>query len=301
MSDSNGGTRTFSIYPIVGAVMMGQDVVGVVQDWDGINKDQRRLIEEFLPAARGELTHIPEMQALASSSPGDVSSFLSEHGFSGHASAETRADVPVLHLVAILSVSPEWRERGGPCEVNAASGGTYKGVRLQETSVSFYQSDSHPDPIACINTKSFDRVFVTPFEVELAKNDPAFGLLDAAQRIEATLTDCHDFGELIIPKVVFQSSGTVDWLVGMGASVGALRSRVASATMGTRVGLDEGGIEVTTYAHVEIPLAAPSPLPPFVIDRPFLLWVSRGADTPAFPDPLVYPLFVGYFAEDSWV
>ena len=281
-------TSTVVTYPIVAAIVASERFLGRDREWTPTNELQQRFLAEFFAPCRNEIGGIPEIESTASRSAGDIASFLRERGFSilpgplGH---------DEFGVASVLDLLVKWLHEGIVTQVVTPDNRAFPGVRIAGDGVSFYRGGRHTSDIACLHTQSGDAVFLTMIE----QPPTGFDLVALAQELESDPKPSSDYAGVQFPMVNLDHSVDISWLVGLRttASDGS-PMLIAQALQQTKLKVNEKGARVESAVMLPVAAAWPPPKekPDLVINRPFLMWISR--------ERLSRPLFVGFIEEDVW-
>lgn len=291
-------TRTMSttqvLLPIVGAVEQMSEYLGGVRigerrQWGTNNTTQSRFLDGVYRPTHTLIQAIPEIESVAARSAEEINAFLAAHGFSIRLDPFT--DPRDFGVASVLDVLVEWLERGDVQPIRTG-GREYPGVRIpaKHRRVAFLRERAFPNPIACLTTKSGDRVYLT--------------VLDAA-RVPDLITDPKSLpsldhsgeerglGGVVFPMVSLDQEVDISWLLGL-STTGAdgLVAIVNQAKQQTRFKMNEVGARAESAVALGVMRSYTPPQPDLVIDQPFLCWIER----PGIP----VPLFLGHITPDDW-
>ena len=143
---------------MVAAVKNAEQILGPNRDWHPTNDIQRRFLAEFFATGRTEIRRIPEIESIASYSSDQVNAFLRERGFTIQLDPW---NAPDFGVASVLDLLVEWAQKGEVTSVRMDDGQELLGVRLGEQIAQFFDVPEHPNPVACLETKSGDRVYMT--------------------------------------------------------------------------------------------------------------------------------------------
>jgi hypothetical protein len=282
-------SKTVVPYPVVAALVAAERFLGPDRQWRPTNRrpideQQKRFLEQFFRICRAD--RIPEIKSFASASIEEVNRFLADNGFSIQLSPLPWGS---FGAASILDLLIEWIEKGEKTEVETDAGKRFPGVRIEEDNVSFFMAAGHEEPIARLVTKSGDRVFMTMFDQSLE----GFDLVEKAEELSEYEEDTTSkYGGLVFPMVDLDQTVDISWLEGINT-----RDKtdafwfVAQALQQTKVKMNEIGVRVQSAVAVGL-MKAVMPNPDHIINRPFLMWITRKG--------LKKPLFVGYITEENW-
>jgi|GEM_PF-665070 len=272
---------------MVAAVKNAEQILGPNRDWHPTNDIQCRFLAEFFATGRTEIRRIPEIESIASYSSDKVNAFLRERGFTIQLDPWNPPD---FGLASVLDLLIEWPQKGEVTSVRMDDGQEFPGVRLGEQVAQFFDVPEHPNPVACLETKSGDRVYMAMLD----QAPDGFDLVAKAQALSNYKRPSNAFGGLIFPMVDLNQEVDITWLIGM-HTVGddGLPAAIFQALQQTKLKMNEVGARVQSAAAIHLAKSAPGAVKPdHIINRPFLIWFER--------DKLSRPLFVGYITAEDW-
>ena len=268
------------IAAIVSAMEETNRQLGEGAVWDPKDGMQKLFLLEDMNGWRPWIKEIPEMVA---------SSQIEVIGDIKHIRAKSHLDVTVHwpeEGIEVKIIDPEDKDK------------IYPGVRLKREFMTFYSFKGHEYPVARINTQTNDEVWITmcPDGGNLVGRELDVFIRERFLLGEHQMT-FHKFGGLKFPMIKFEVEGKIFWLIGMRGTDGdGFPAEIADASQMTKFGMNTKGARVisTVRIHTTVMMAAaPEYVPPdHVINRPFLLWITR----PGIPSP--YAIF--WFDQENW-
>ncbi len=307
-------STTVVTYPIVTALVEAERILGPERQWKPVNETQGRFLNEFFAVCRKE--RVPEIESLASWNAAEICAFLARHGFAirlepfgeGQFGAASVLDLPVEwiekgHVTSIhtpKSHAEEPQQAGGwPGRLKVVLSSRiespplpteeYPAVLIASEHVRLFRAPHHEHPVACLKTKSKDKVYMTV----LPQPPAEFDLVAKAQELASALKPTNEFGGLIFPMVSLDQHVNVEWLEGMETTeIQGRPAGIAKALQQTRLRMNEIGARAESAVVLTVSVAALQYKPPHIIDRPFLIWFER--------EGLSKPLFVGHITEENW-
>lgn len=284
-------SSTMVTYPIVAVLVKVEDMklMGPGLTWQAINETQERFLQEFFLLCRSEAGAIPEIESLASWSFEKINAFLLKRGFIIRLQP---FGANSFGVASVLDLLVEWLLEGKVVTILGADKIDYPGVRIPEGGASFYTSDGHPHPIAQLETKNGDFVFMTMFD----SPPDGFDLILKAEKLSRRRRLIHDYAGLVFPMVDLDRKEDIGWLAGLQTvtKVG-MPAAVSQALQQTILKMNEVGARAKSAVAISVTLGLPSMArikPDMVIDRPFLVWFMRG--------DFMKPLFVGHITQEDW-
>jgi hypothetical protein len=291
---SNAMSNTACLYPIVGAVQATESILGKGRRWNAgnFNSIQLHFLRSWFEIMRSETDdQIPELESLASWSADEIIEFVSDRGFSAALDPLKPGEFAVA---SVFKLALEWLVAGTVTEVRS-QGRVYPAAKLHE-GVSYWTTPSHPHPVAKIETKSGDEVFLSVMDEPLSGLD----LASYAERLQDNLFPSYNWDKLIFPMVDLDQSVDISWLSGLECTrdTGEM-ARISQAIQQTRFKMNHEGAKVESVVMISVlSESIEEPKPDFVIDKPFLAFVKRPAvgQQPA----LSRLLFNGWIDQDDW-
>lgn len=283
-------SKTFVPLPIVHAIKKVDEMLGPDRKWQPINKGQKLFLERLFGPGKEDVLKLsePELKSLISKVVEELNTFLRENGYNIQLEPfdTTRNEFGV---VSILNVLVKWIQKGEIAQITTDDNREFKGVRLKDRLI-ICRSGGHPNPIACISTKSKDSVFMTiadkPFE--------GFGLVALVEKLNGDLSLDKGYSGVEFPMVDLDQEVDISWLRGMG-TVDTKNEPwfISQAKQQTKFRMNEIGARAESAVAVAVKRGVcMERRKPLVINKPFFIWIMRPG--------LRKPLFVGYIAEDVW-
>jgi hypothetical protein len=274
-------------YPIVAALKAAEDFLGPNREWHSVNDLQAGFLRDQFAHCIDLIDQIPEIERIASRDNEIINKFLRERGFSLHVDP---IEPLQFGIAGMLDLQVEWMLPGERVAIKTQRW-QYPGVRLDSEHVQFYRAVGHPNPIACLSTKSGDRVYMTMLDEPPDANSVA--QISGTQF--ARMEPGGNFSGLIFPMVDLNQETDISWLAGLHT----VNDRnepcmIARAQQQNRLRMSEIGARAQSAAVMELTFGmVASPPPVHVIDRPFLVWFQRFDDSTP-------PLFAAYVTEEDW-
>ncbi len=281
-------TSTLVTYPIVAALIGAEKELGKDRIWRIINDQQGEFLRKFFLGSRGEVETIPEIETRVSREAETLNDFLRERGFSIQLDKFTAPDD--FGVVSILELVLDWLTPGWKTSVRSQTDNKdYPAVEMRE-SISFFTVAGFNDPVAAIQTKTEDVVYLT-----VPRNDVTETELDSvAETTLRLMTPCFNYDKLVFPMIDLDMELDITWLQGMFTfDEDDVIAVIRQALQQTLFKMDEiGAIVKSAVAISAVRCSISQPKETFTIDKPFLAIVVRPS--------LKKPLFVGYLNTDCW-
>jgi hypothetical protein len=279
-------TQTITAFPVVGCLKAAEEWLGKELNWNTINDEQEEFFELFYESGMAAIPALgDELKRKADSSIDPINKFLKENGF------DIQLTIPPgqggFSVASILNVLVEWLKKGSRRKITNEKG-TFDGVHLkQNDGVAILQNANvHPHPVARIATKSGDKVYMTPVD---GLPEGRFALESKIRSILVGLEHPdYRYEGVVFPMVNYNREIDISFMQGLNTG----SYHMVQAMQQTKFRMNETGAHVESAAVMTMSRCLSPKSSPFVIDRPFLLWITR--------DGINMPLFGGLFAEDVW-
>lgn len=282
------GSITVVTYPMVAALKAAERIMGSGLKWNTVNPQQERFLRDFFSVCSGEIDQIPEIESIASWSADEINEFLRKCGFSIQLEP---FNPQTFGTASVLDLLVEWIEKGTDADLKTEDKKEFPGVYIKEKNVHFYRVPDHPNPIACLITKSNDLVYMTMWDEPHVPE--GFDLVMKAEIFSSTKKSCDEFGELHFPMVDLDQKVDISWLKGMN-TIGqdGIPGKIVQALQQTKLRMNEIGASVQSAVAFGVLRGVTMSKPTHTIDRPFLIWFER--------EGLNKPFFVGYIDREDW-
>lgn len=303
---------TAVLFPILSVLSVAENTfLGTGKEWITKNDQQSILMNDYYYPKRNELTFFApdEMKSIASRKIAEVNRFLKDNGFEIQLEENTDDDFAVA---SILKIALKWKKEGTKCEITH-EGNEYPAVRMERQFRIYHVRTAHP--VVSIYTENGDILNMT-----IAKGKPREGfelvsyIRSLSRRIQSELCPLvlhktldglmysdhyftefkdvtFDYAGVVFPMVDLKQQVDLSWLIGMGYPPDA---RISQALQETHFKMNEkGAIAKSAVAiAVKTECAAPTFKQPYIIDKPFYLWIERPG--------MSMPLFTAYITPADW-
>ncbi len=276
-------------YPVVAALVKAEDMegMGANRQWQAVNDTQTRFLQEFFRACRGEVGGIREIESIASWNVEEVNAFLRQRGFTIQLKS---FDKNTFGVASVLDLLVEWLVKGEVTSVQGVDHKTYPGVKISKGGVQFYNARGHNSPIALLETKTGDRVYMTM--LGSAPND-GFDLIARVEALSRSLSPNREFGGLDFPMVDLDQHVDIGWMLGMKTTgYDGQPAWITQALQQTILKMNEVGARAKSAVAIAVTRGGGMKKPDLIINGPFLVWFER--------DGLAKPLFVGHITQEDW-
>ena len=280
-------------YPLVSALLKADETLGpVFQGFSPVNGTQERFLEEFYQASKGDLSRFSddEIESIASTKSDEINKWLAERGFSIKLNPFNNEGLGVASMLSILG---KWAKKGTKYSVKTEDGEYYPGVKMTNYGLGFYRVPGSEEMIVEVETKDSDRVYFVMAEAGLTDLD----LVEQVETIRNKMKPVEsEYNGVVFPKVDLDMKDEIDWILQLRLQVkgGSLPYyQIVQALQQTKLKMNEIGFHVKSAMAMWTVLSEPPKREePYVINRPFLMWIER----PKFAKPL----FVAYLDKDVW-
>ena len=282
MTNPKDNTRCMVTYPIVSAVLKAEEFLKSADGLSPANDAQKTFIDQFYNSCKGDIPNIKEIESIADTNVKNINDWLKERGFSIQLSPIGEGGFGVASLLDLLS---QWATKGNKASVITEEEEYFPGVKMTNYGLGFHRVEGNPNIIIEIETKASDRVYLM-----MADDVPTgFAMVGHVESISKSMSEIEPEHEgVIFPMVDLNEEGILEWLISL--RIGGMV--VAEALQQTKLKMNEEGFRVKSAVAMGILKAPPKRGQPYMINRPFLMWVKRPG--------LAKPLFVAYLNKDVW-
>lgn len=264
-----------------------KEYLGADRIWHPANDSQKRFIDLYA-THREELGSLQSLEALAATKADPLNAFLEKNGVRP---MFDRLDDGTIGVAAILDMLVEWLKEGMKCEIES-DGAMYPGFKIEDGAVYIHELPEYGNPLVQLVTKSDDSVWVMiPDQVPQSSFDMILAVFDIMQSPRA-LSD--EFEGVRVPMVDIDQKPDLGFLLGMGTyDRDEERWDVSSIKQHFKFRMNHKGARAKVVTTVEMRLTSVHiPKPIYVIDQPFLVWMTQGESK--------LPLAVALAGKDSW-
>jgi len=279
---SNLKTDTLCTLPILGCLQAAEIFIGSANPkWKTISARQVEFLEKFKRYWINPVK-LSELRSKADVDLAVINNWLKEEGF------DIRLDPATVgfYVASILKLLVEWLKEGKKQDImGKRDGKNYPGVKLED-GVRLYQDlEIHPFSVVHIDTKNGD---VVKMAIVDAVPEGAFGLHDLTQTLNRVTSPNQNKEEVVFPIVELDVKPDISWICGMGLE----NFYIGQALQQTKFRMNEKGAKVESAVDMSFARAMAAEPEPYVIDRPFVLWIERPGMT--------IPFFAAVLCEDVW-
>lgn len=286
----NMSTQTATVFPIVGALREAVRFKKASDEsWQPLTESQKTFVQNVYRPVLGDMSKFSdnELRYLASFSHEEINTWLKDNGFD--IKLEPFQRPTDFGAASIQDVKVEWQDEGTKVEVpDAHNRSLHKGVKLK-SNVTYVQDSSHDFPVAVIQTKNGDIVKMTCTSDNYVSGMQVLEDVVLYDRI----AERTSFDSISFPMIDLEDKPNISFLKGMRFSVNGEDMEIAQAIQQTFFKMNEKGARVKSAVAIGVRVASISmPKPQMIIDRPFLLWISRPGTSS--------PYFAAYLDRDCW-
>lgn len=293
MTSTESKTKCTVTYPIVSALVKAEEFLkGKLNKITPTNDYQKKFIEDFYHPSKKDVSKLKEgeIESIADTSAKKINKWLRQRGFSIELNPIEKGGFGVASVLDLLA---RWTMKGSKATVVTEDKEYFPGVKMGNSGLKFYRTPKSDDLVIEIETKTSDRVFLM-----MAQDVPSdLMLVDHVERIHAEMKGAEPEHEgIIFPKIDMNLESPIDWILNLRFETPRKKEPfyyIAQALQQTKLKMNEEGFRVKSAVAMGMILAAPPrKATPYIINRPFLMWIRR----PGFAAPLM----VAYLDKDVW-
>ncbi|MGY5859120.1 MAG: hypothetical protein RTU63_07110 [Candidatus Thorarchaeota archaeon] len=283
-------TQTLVVYPISSAVRQAELYLKHVESITTSNDIQKKFIDEIHAFCKNEISQIKEIESIAEIDNKKINEWLAARGFQIKLGPFGPGGFGVA---SVLDLFGHWAIKGKSWSLQDEDGKYHKGIKMNNYGKNFYRVKDNPNFIIEIETRGSDRVFLL-----MADEVPAgLELLDYIEQVQKEMkTAPFEYEGFIFPKIDLDEETVLEWILDLRFETPKGTEPfyvISQALQQTKLKMNELGFRVKSAVALGILAgAAPKKLEPYVINRPFLMWITRPG--------LAKPLFIGYLNKDVW-
>ncbi|MFW9846139.1 MAG: hypothetical protein ACFFD6_05300 [Candidatus Thorarchaeota archaeon] len=283
-------TTAVVTYSVVSAVQAAEEYIIDSLGWNAINDTQQEFLDSFYAVCRGEIPNIKELKSIAHTDADFINTWLKTHDFNIQLSPFEENGFGTAGILDIMGL---WLIQGQSAIVKTDDDEQYPGVRLGEDGVSLFKVDKRKELVAALKTRNDDMVYMM-----MADTVPTgLALGQTVQDIMEKMTPTSPkFQGVVFPMIDLNMEGPLDWLLQMQLMIPQGRFPfyfIQQALQQIKLKMNPEGFRVKSATAIAMVLgAAPPKRRPYIIDRPFLMWITRPG--------LSKPLLVSYLNKDVW-
>ncbi|MFW9844739.1 MAG: hypothetical protein ACFFEV_09195 [Candidatus Thorarchaeota archaeon] len=283
-------TQTLVVYPISSAVREAEMFLKQVESITTFNDIQKKFIDEIHAYCKGDLSQIKEIESIADIDNEKINMWLKERGFQIKLEPFGPGGFGVASALDLLG---EWAIKGKNWSLQTEDGEYYKGIKMNNYGKKFYRLKDNQNFIIEIETRNGDLVYLLMADAVPAGLD----LLDHIEYIQKEMEIApFDYEGFIFPKIDLDEEIVLEWILNLRFETPRGVEpyyTIAQAIQQTKLKMNEIGFRVKSAVAMGILAgAAPKRTEPYVINRPFLMWIVRPG--------LSKPLFIAYLNKDVW-
>ena len=283
-------TQTLVVYPISSAVREAALFLKKIKSITATNDTQRKFLDEIYPECKEDISRIEEIESIADIDCKKINEWLRKRGFSIELHPFGSSGFGVASVLDLLG---KWAIKGKKWAVETEDGEYFPGVKMNNNGVKFYHVEENPNLIVEMETKENDRVYLMMVD----EVPSGLALLDFVEDIhKKKKTISPEYDGVIFPKIDLNEETALDWIIGLqfeSSEEAQPTYSIEQALQQTKLKMNEIGFRVKSAVALSTrAMAPPTRTEPYVINKPFLMWITR----PELPKPL----FIGYLNKDVW-
>ncbi len=283
-------TQTLVVYPISAAVRKAELFLENVEGITTANETQKKFIDDIHAYCKGDVERIKEIESIADTNHKNINKWLEERGFQIRLQDFGPGDFGVASVLDLLG---QWAVKGKKWSFQDEEGDYYKGIKMANYGKEFYRIKDNPNFIIEIETRENDHVYLMMVD----KVPTGLALLDFVEKIDKEKQIVpFEYDGFIFPKIDLDQESILDWILGLRFETPKGKEpfyAISQALQQTKLKMNEEGFRVKSAVALGILAgAAPKKTEPYIINRPFLMWITRQG--------LSKPLFIAYLNKDVW-
>lgn len=286
-------TTTAVTYPMVSAILKADEFVEKSKGFTLSNEIQKMFVKEFYNPSLSDLSRMDEIESIAHIDANVINQWLKERGFNIQLEPFGLGGFGVASMMDLLG---KWAIKGKESTVVDEDGKQFPGIKMTNYGLKFYRIEGDSNLIIELEVRTGDRVFLK-MEPEVPSGLEIVAFAEAIQEKMLEISPgAEGIDGLIFPKIDLDQKFALDWLLGFRIECeheNIPYFEIEQALQQTKLKMNEEGFRVKSAVAIGI-LAGSAMMrtEPYVINRPFLMWITR----PQFAKPL----FVGYLNKDVW-
>tara|TARA_Y100000310_G_scaffold271105_1_gene285417 strand:+ start:3481 stop:4386 length:906 start_codon:yes stop_codon:yes gene_type:complete len=288
-------SKTACLHSIVAAMVGADEKLGPDRNWRPGGPIEKRIefLQEYFPGCKEDIAELGEkiIKSLASQNHNELNNFLKENGFDPQFRPIGEDE---LGLVGILDLLVEWVKEGKVVGI-IANAQRFPAVKMKK-SVDIWRAAGAIEPVVCIDTKQDFKVYMTVCSAP-HDSDNVMDIVTFAKDIQDSFphSEIHpDYEGVVFPMVDVNQVVELPWCCGLETyDEGGTLWTVTSAVQQNKFRMNQFGARAQSATSMMIARClADERKPEYIVDRPFLLWVSRG--------DMEFPLFVAHVGYGDW-
>lgn len=294
------GSKTAVLAPIISALIKTEEKLGADRIWRAVNAIQEKFLQDHF-SKKNELNKFKpeELRSWISDNADELNAILKKEGFDIQLD-EFDPKNNEFGVVSILDVLVEWVKEAKEIKIEH-KGKIYPAVSMKAeaetengllTIFEAYETSENSNPIACIHTKSGDKVFMTISSDEITDKN----MVEKIEQIRNSDLHYARYNFLEFPMIDYDEKVDISWLIGMLTTDDkGYDWFISQAKQQTKFKMNHKGAHVKSAVAIAIMKcmsANPRLLKTLRIDKPFLLWIER--------DGLSIPIKYAYYDIENW-
>ena len=288
--DMSKETQTLVVYPISSALREAEIFLKKVESITPKDDIQKKFMDDIHTSCKGDISQIKEIESIANTNNKVINDWLKERGFQIELGPFGPGGFGVASALDLLG---KWAIKGKKYSVKTEDDEYYPGVKITNYGLKPYRVDGNPNYIIAIETQENDVVHLMMID----EVPTGFALIDFVEKLHREMKSASfEYDGVNFPMIDLDQEFSLDWLVGLRFETPSGDEPfyvVSQALQQTKLKMNEEGFRVKSAVALAILAgAAPIKLEPYVINRPFLMWITRPG--------LSKPLFIAYLNKDVW-
>ncbi len=283
-------TQTLVVHPISSAVREAELFLKRAEKITAVNDTQKKFLDKIYTECKKDASRIKEIESIADIDNEKINEWLRKRGFQIKLGPFGPGGFGVASALDILG---KWAVKGKKWSVKTEEGEYFPGVKMTNYGVKFYRVEEFPSLIIEIETKEGDRVHLMMVD----EVPSGLALLDFVEQIhkeKKSISPEHD--GVVFPKIDLDEETVLEWIIGLRFETSKEEQpyyTISQALQQTKLKMNEIGFRVKSAVALGVLAGAPPKrTEPYVINKPFLMWITRLG--------LSKPLFIGYLNKDVW-
>ncbi|MHA1634606.1 MAG: hypothetical protein ACTSUZ_08640 [Candidatus Thorarchaeota archaeon] len=287
---SSTKTQTLVVYPISSAIRQAELFLENVESITTVNDIQKKFMDHIHEFCKGDIQQIKEIESIADIDNEKINAWLKERGFQIKLGPFGPGGFGVASILDLLG---EWAIKGKEWSITTEENEYYPGIKMTNYGKKFYRVKDSPNFIIEIETKDSDLVYLMMEDAV----PTGLELLDHIEKIQKEKMEApFEYDGFIFPKIDLDEETILEWILDLRFETPKREVPfyiIAQALQQTKLKMNEIGFRVKSAVALGILAgAAPKRTEPYVINKPFLMWITRPG--------LAKPLFIGYLNKDVW-
>lgn len=290
-------SRSSCLHVLASCLQQGRTIGQATTDYSPVSDIQAAFLSTHFGPATADLPSFAdgEFSTLAAWDAETINDFLAANGF--QITLAPFNDPDDFGVAAIMNVLVEWAHKGTDTR-QSIDGVEYDMARLDEGVTTTRTNDGTTIAhVQCNGGKNTMHICLPPAGTPAPGDLEPLDLANLIQQMASTPSRGYE-GSVIFPHVDLDHEVDVSWFKGInfegtGRTGRTGRYKVLEAKQQTKFRMNSKGARAESAAAMTFGLECfVMPPPPVLIDKPFLIWLTREGQT--------LPYFAGYIDRDAW-